>query len=241
MEKTCADEFPLTVDSSEKQGVVCIFGTGDFGKSLGLKMLQCGYSVVFGSRNPQVSSLLPRGAEVLCYSEAASRSDVIVLAVHREHYDFLTELADSLKGKVLVDVSNNQKMNQYPESNAEYLAQLVPGAHVVKAFNTISAWALQSGTLDASRQVRLNELAFGHLKANVLIRPYLNVAPKKFPTKCLIFLTVLRTIFLGFIEKCSRLWFKCISSSMGPNDVRVWSSIIARQETNQFLTLFPLV
>lgn len=153
MEKTCADEFPLTADSSEKQGVVCIFGTGDFGKSLGLKMLQCGYSVVFGSRNPQVSSLLPRGAEVLCYTEAASRSDVIVLAVHREHYDFLTELADSLKGKVLVDVSNNQKMNQYPESNAEYLAQLVPGAHVVKAFNTISAWALQSGTLDASRQV----------------------------------------------------------------------------------------
>ncbi|XP_021019512.1 metalloreductase STEAP4 [Mus caroli] len=153
MEKARADEFPLTTDSSEKQGVVCIFGTGDFGKSLGLKMLQCGYSIVFGSRNPQVSSLLPRGAEVLSYSEAASKSDIIILATHREHYDFLPELVDCLKGKVLVDVSNNLKINQYPESNAEYLAQLVPGAHVVKAFNTISAWALQSGTLDASRQV----------------------------------------------------------------------------------------
>lgn len=153
MEKAHADEFPLTTDSSEKQGVVCIFGTGDFGKSLGLKMLQCGYSIVFGSRNPQVSSLLPRGAEVLSYSEAASKSDIIILAMHREHYDSLTELVDYLKGKVLVDVSNNRKINQYPESNAEYLAQLEPGAHVVKAFNTISAWALQSGTLDASRQV----------------------------------------------------------------------------------------
>lgn len=163
MEKACADVLPLTTDPSEKLGNVCIFGTGDFGKSLGLKMLQCGYSVVFGSRNPQVSSLLPRGAEVLDYSEAASKSDVIFLAIHREHYDFLTELADSLKGKVLVDVSNNRKINQYPESNAEYLAQLVPGAHVVKAFNTISAWALQSGTLDASRQVRLNNLTSRHL------------------------------------------------------------------------------
>jgi hypothetical protein len=174
MEKAHADEFPLTTDSSEKQGVVCIFGTGDFGKSLGLKMLQCGYSIVFGSRNPQVSSLLPRGAEVLSYSEAASKSDIIILAMHREHYDSLTELVDYLKGKVLVDVSNNRKINQYPESNAEYLAQLEPGAHVVKAFNTISAWALQSGTLDASRQVRLNELEFSRLKVNVLICPYLN-------------------------------------------------------------------
>ncbi|XP_037059429.1 metalloreductase STEAP4 isoform X2 [Peromyscus leucopus] len=153
MEKMCADALPLTMNSSEKQEIVCIFGTGDFGKSLGFKMLQCGYSVAFGSRNPQVSSLLPRGAEVLSYSDAASKSDIIILAMHREHYECLTELVDSLNGKILVDVSNNRKINQYPESNAEYLAQLVPGAHVVKAFNTISAWALQSGTLDASRQV----------------------------------------------------------------------------------------
>ncbi|XP_008820731.1 metalloreductase STEAP4 [Nannospalax galili] len=153
MEKTCTDTHLLAMNSSEKQETVCIFGTGDFGKSLGIKMLQCGYSVVFGSRNPQMSSLLPRGAEVLSYSEAAWKSDIIILAMHREHYDFLTEIIEIHNGKILVDVSNNLKINQYPESNAEYLAQLMPGSHVIKAFNTISAWALQSGTLDASRQV----------------------------------------------------------------------------------------
>nr|XP_020039070.1 metalloreductase STEAP4 [Castor canadensis] len=153
MEKTCADALPLTMNSSEKQETVCIFGTGDFGRSLGFKILQCGYSVVFGSRNPEMSSLLPSSAEVLSYSEAAQKSDIIILTVHREHYDFLTELVEVLNGKILVDVSNNLKINQYPESNAEYLAQLVPGAHVVKAFNTISAWALQSGIMDANRQV----------------------------------------------------------------------------------------
>ncbi|XP_042540503.1 metalloreductase STEAP4 isoform X1 [Dipodomys spectabilis] len=153
MAKTYTNTFPLTMTSSEKQETICIFGTGDFGRSLGYKMLQCGYSVVFGSRNPQMSSLLPSGAEVLSYSEAAQKSDVVILTIHREHYGFLTELTEVLKEKVLVDVSNNLKINQYPESNAEYLAQLVPGAHVVKAFNTISAWALQSGAMDASRQV----------------------------------------------------------------------------------------
>ncbi|XP_016074384.1 PREDICTED: metalloreductase STEAP4 [Miniopterus natalensis] len=153
MEKTSTDTLPLTMISSEEQETVCIFGTGDFGRSLGLKMIQCGYSIVFGSRNPRMSSLLPSGAEVLGYGEAAQKSDIIIMAIHREHYELLPALTEVLRGKILIDVSNNLKMHQYPESNAEYLAQLVPGAHVVKAFNTISAWALQSGALDASRQV----------------------------------------------------------------------------------------
>ncbi|XP_062955632.1 metalloreductase STEAP4 isoform X1 [Cynocephalus volans] len=153
MEKSGTDAFPLTMNSSVKQETICIFGTGDYGRSLGFKMLQCGFSVVFGSRNPRMTSILPSGADVLSYSEAAQKSDIIIIAIHREHYDFLTELIEVLNGKILVDISNNLKINQYPESNAEHLAQLVPGAHVVKAFNTISAWALQSGALDASRQV----------------------------------------------------------------------------------------
>ncbi|XP_029444684.1 metalloreductase STEAP4-like [Rhinatrema bivittatum] len=153
MEINMSNMIPLCAGSSEKHDTVCIFGTGDFGRSLGCKMLQCGYSVVFGSRNPWASSLLPKGAEVLGHKEAAQRASIVILAIHRDHYEFFTELTDVLDGKVLVDVSNNLKINQYPESNAEYLAQLIPKAKVVKAFNTVSAWALQSGTLDASRQV----------------------------------------------------------------------------------------
>ena len=54
-----------------------------------------------------------------------------------------------------MDVSNNRRVNQYPESNAEYLASLLPRAVVVKGFNVISAWAMQqSCPKDASRQVR---------------------------------------------------------------------------------------
>ena len=91
---------------------------------------------------------------MLSHAEAPEMSDIIIIAVHRAHYSFLESLQEILRGKVLVDVSNNLKINQYPESNAEYLAQMMPNSKVVKAFNTVSAWSLQSGGLDASRQVR---------------------------------------------------------------------------------------
>ncbi|XP_051466893.1 metalloreductase STEAP4 [Apus apus] len=153
MNKNSSNIMALAPNTSNKRETVCIFGTGDFGRALGYKMIQSGYPVVFGSRSKQASSLIPKDAEVLSHAEAAQKSAIIIIAIQRQHYNFLTSLAEVLHGKVLVDISNNLKINQYPESNAEYLAQLVPGAKVVKAFNTVSAWALQSGTLDASRQV----------------------------------------------------------------------------------------
>ncbi|KAM4706115.1 metalloreductase STEAP4-like [Rhinophrynus dorsalis] len=153
METNGSNLIPLSSDFTEKKDCICIFGSGDFGRSLGFKLLQSGFSVIFGSRNPTATSLLPKGVEVMSHADAAKKCSIIFLAIHRDHYNFLTELTEVLEGKVLVDVSNNLKINQYPESNAEYLAQIVPGATVVKAFNTVSAWALQSGTLDASRQV----------------------------------------------------------------------------------------
>ncbi|XP_054847388.1 metalloreductase STEAP4 isoform X2 [Eublepharis macularius] len=153
MEKYSSSPIPLVEDAPNKKQTVCIFGTGDFGRSLGQKMMQCGYSIVFGSRNPQDSSLIPPGATVLPHAEAAEMSDIIILAIHRTCYNFLETLKEMLSGKVLVDVSNNLKINQYPQTNAEYLAQLIPESKVVKAFNSVSAWALQSGALDASRQV----------------------------------------------------------------------------------------
>ncbi|XP_039217523.1 metalloreductase STEAP4 isoform X1 [Crotalus tigris] len=145
--------IPLTSDMPSKMETLCIFGTGDFGRSLGYKLMQCGYSIVYGSRNTQKSGLIPQGATILSHAEAAETSDIIIVAVQRVHYNFLESLREILDEKVLVDVSNNLKINQYAESNAEYLAQLLPGSKVVKAFNTVSAWALQSGGLDASRQV----------------------------------------------------------------------------------------
>ncbi|XP_048469487.1 metalloreductase STEAP4-like isoform X2 [Rhincodon typus] len=144
-------------ENANKRETICIFGTGDFGRSLGMRLLKSGYPVVYGSRDPKNTTLLPSGAQVFSHAEALNTSKIVFLAVHRENYEFISALSDQLDGKVLVDVSNNLKMNQYPESNAQYLSQLVPKANVVKGFNTVSAWALQSGSLDASSQSKKNK------------------------------------------------------------------------------------
>ncbi|XP_055758941.1 metalloreductase STEAP4-like [Salvelinus fontinalis] len=94
--------------------------------------------------------------QVLGHAAAAQSALMIFIAVQREHYDFLVPLANQLKGKVLVDVSNNLRKNQYPEANAEYLQSLVPGAEMVKGLNTVSAWALQNGPL-AGKQIKANK------------------------------------------------------------------------------------
>lgn len=44
--------------------VLCIFGTGDLGRSLGLRLLQSGYRVVYGSRRADSCGPVPPGAEV---------------------------------------------------------------------------------------------------------------------------------------------------------------------------------
>ncbi|XP_028325456.1 metalloreductase STEAP4-like [Gouania willdenowi] len=146
---------PLNMAAAPEQPVLCIFGTGDFGRSLGQRLLQSGYRVVYGSRRPHSCGPLPPGTQATSHEAAAQFAKLVFLCIHRENYDFLETLAPQLKGKVLVDVSNNLKKNLYPEANAEYLQRLIPGAHVVKAFNTLSAWALQNGPSDANRQVYL--------------------------------------------------------------------------------------
>uniref|UniRef100_A0A3B3XNT2 Pyrroline-5-carboxylate reductase catalytic N-terminal domain-containing protein n=1 Tax=Poecilia mexicana TaxID=48701 RepID=A0A3B3XNT2_9TELE len=141
-------EFP------QRQKLLCIFGTGDLGRSLGLRLLQSGYGVVYGSRRPHSCGPLPQGAQVMTHAEAAQSSNLIFICVHREHYELLTTMEHHLKGKVLVDLSNNLKKGMYPEANAVYMQRLVPSAAVVKGLNTLSAWALQNGLL-AGKQVFL--------------------------------------------------------------------------------------
>ncbi|XP_035020096.1 metalloreductase STEAP4 [Hippoglossus stenolepis] len=146
---------PLGAAAAPEPELLCIYGTGDLGRSLGLRLLQSGYRVVYGSRRPHSCGPLPQGAQVMSHAAASQSAGLVFVCIHREHYEFLEALAPQLKGKVLVDVSNNLKKNLYPEANAEYLQRLIPGAHVVKGFNTLSAWALQNGPTDANRQVYL--------------------------------------------------------------------------------------
>ncbi|XP_072329198.1 metalloreductase STEAP3-like isoform X2 [Scyliorhinus torazame] len=133
---------------------VGILGTGDFARSLASRLVSSGYGVIIGSRHPKrAAALFPTVNEVIGQREAIGKVNIVFVAVYREHYSTLSELRDVLTGKILVDVSNNLQVNVYEESNAEHLASLFPECTVVKAFNVISAWALQFGARDGDKQV----------------------------------------------------------------------------------------
>ncbi|XP_061571737.1 metalloreductase STEAP3 [Cololabis saira] len=136
--------------------VIGILGTGDFSRSLARRLVASGYQVVVGSRTPKRSvALFPEDAEVTSQAEAAGQADVIFVAVFPEHHSTLVPLKPALAGKMLVDVSNGLCVNRDGPSNAAVLADLFPESIVVKGFNTISAWTLQTGPGDGSRRVFL--------------------------------------------------------------------------------------
>ncbi|XP_031968555.1 uncharacterized protein LOC116445715 isoform X3 [Corvus moneduloides] len=133
---------------------IAIIGSGDFAKSLTIRLIRCGYHVVIGSRNPKhAADFFPHVVDVTHHEDAVAKTNIIFVAIHREHYTSLWDLKHLLAGKILIDVSNNTRVDQYPDSNAEYLASLFPDSLIVKGFNVISAWSLQLGPKDASRQV----------------------------------------------------------------------------------------
>uniref|UniRef100_A0A3Q3W665 STEAP3 metalloreductase n=1 Tax=Mola mola TaxID=94237 RepID=A0A3Q3W665_MOLML len=135
--------------------VVGILGTGDFSRSLARRLVASGYIVLVGSRTPKrFVSLFPE--EVTSQIDAASQADIVFIAVCPEHHSTLSDLKQALAGKTLVDVSNGLRISQYGPSNAELLADRFPESWVVKGFNTISAWSLQMGPRDGSKQVGLS-------------------------------------------------------------------------------------
>jgi 8-hydroxy-5-deazaflavin:NADPH oxidoreductase len=80
--------------------------------------------------------------------------DVVVLALwHQQALDFARANAAALRGKVVVDIANplnptyDGLVTPPGSSAAEELARLVPGAKVVKAFNTTFAPTLTAGAV----------------------------------------------------------------------------------------------
>ena len=128
---------------------ISIIGAGNVGKALATAFVRAGHSVVITSRDPEDagSAAAVTGARLVTSNrEAASAGEIIVLAVpFTSAADIAAEITDVVAGKVVIDVSNRMSFGAAgPEidtssSNAEDLASLLPGASVVKAFNTLFA------------------------------------------------------------------------------------------------------
>lgn len=125
-----------------------IIGAGNVGGGLAAAATQAGHDVrvsASDASSAQETATTSGATAAASNAEAVEGAEVVVLAVpHSAVADVVSELGDALSGKTLVDATNplNDTFSDLTTagvSAAEQLQSQVPGAKVVKAFNTIFA------------------------------------------------------------------------------------------------------
>jgi NADPH-dependent F420 reductase len=142
---------------------IAVLGTGAVGGALGRRWGQAGHHVYYGSRTPQdteTTKLVAKtGPDTQAGScrEAMSASQLVLLAIPWDQVRSVLEDAEDLAGKVLIDCINPLTSDLsdlefgHTTSAAEQIAGWFPQAHVVKAFNVLSAAAMEDPHFGAER------------------------------------------------------------------------------------------
>ena len=137
-----------------------VLGSGRIGGSLAVLFAKAGHTVFVSSRHPKdLQKLLGeinKGAQAGTLEEAAKFGELIVLAIPwRDKQDLPS--ADLFKGKVVVDAMNpysafGQVMDLKDTTSSEEVAKLMPGARLVKAFNTMRVGDLRSAAFRSGNE-----------------------------------------------------------------------------------------
>jgi 8-hydroxy-5-deazaflavin:NADPH oxidoreductase len=127
-----------------KIGVV---GAGRIGGNAGRLFAAAGHEVLFsGSRDPSkldaIVAQAGHGARGGTVREAVEFGDVVMFSVPWRAIDEVLAEAGSLEGKIVIDTTNQFGTSGWEElsgSAAEVNQDRMPGARLVKAFNTLTA------------------------------------------------------------------------------------------------------
>ena len=128
-----------------------IVGSGHIGGTLGILFAKAGYEVLYSSRHPDTLKNLVKTAGLKAcagtVAEAVAFGDVIVLSLPLKALPLLeAETRAALKGKIVIDTSNPyperdgviaEEARREPGGTGTLVARLLPGARIVRAFNTV--------------------------------------------------------------------------------------------------------
>lgn len=136
---------------------IAIIGAGRVGTTLGAQFQRAGHQVTYGARTPDDPKYAGIGA-MAAIRDAAAAADVIILTTPWAGAQAALEAAGDLTGKVVVDATNPIGPGMVlthgtTDSGAEQVARWVPGARVVKAFNTIGMEVMANPVFANGRSV----------------------------------------------------------------------------------------
>jgi predicted dinucleotide-binding enzyme len=120
-----------------------IIGVGNVGGGLATALSKAGHEVVVAAsaaENAREAAARLDSRPAASVADAARDAEALILAVPADAHAELADLIEPhVAGKPIIDVSNGPQAVESGRSLAEDLAQRLPEAHVVKAFNTIFA------------------------------------------------------------------------------------------------------
>jgi 8-hydroxy-5-deazaflavin:NADPH oxidoreductase len=141
---------------------VTIIGAGNMGSALAKQLSQAGHQVTVTARELGHAEALAgafSNVTAVPTNLALGASEVVIVATgYADAVPALKALGD-LSGKVVVDITNPLTADYmglaigHSTSAAEEIAKAIPGAHVVKAFNTVFAQILTEGPKLQGKQV----------------------------------------------------------------------------------------
>ena len=129
---------------------LAVIGSGNIGKSIGAWASRVGYEVIFSSKNLEhakdAAGIAGKNSKADSIPEAIAQADMVLLSVpYIAAKEVLSGIGSLANGKTLIDVTNALSSDYtglsvgFTTSAAEEIQKLVPGAKVVKAFNTVFA------------------------------------------------------------------------------------------------------
>lgn len=134
-----------------------IVGTGSVARAIATGLVRAGHEVVLGSRDPE-KTRPPRGAKIASRHDAVRHGDIVILAIpYLAVQETVAAIGPGLfAGKIVVDATNALDTSYglaigFTTSAAEALAKQVPGARVVKAFNSVFAGNMSTGRIGRDR------------------------------------------------------------------------------------------
>jgi predicted dinucleotide-binding enzyme len=135
--------------------IISIIGLGNMASAIGALAVKGGNAVEVIGRNPAKAAALARelgnGATAGTWGAAPAGEIVILAVLFDSAVPVVSQYGDALAGKIIVDITNpftpDAKGLVTPDgsSAAEEIAKAAPGAHVVKAFNTLFSNVLAAG------------------------------------------------------------------------------------------------